>query len=68
MDAFARSGDTVGPQANEKRPLTTEDVERCLRRSGPFPGTQPVGVPDAGLNVVVELEHSGRCRSSLSKS
>jgi hypothetical protein len=33
----AESGDAgaaLGPQANEKRPPTLEDVERCLRRSG----------------------------------
>jgi hypothetical protein len=34
LGALLSSWAALGPQTNEKRPLTLEDVERCLRRSG----------------------------------
>lgn len=29
----------LGPQANQKRPLTVEEDGRCLRRAGPYAGS-----------------------------
>lgn len=55
------AGAAVGPQNNEKRPLTLTDVERRLRRSGVAFADYWQRVATLKSDVVVELEHRRGC-------